>query len=453
MKLSQCAAWLNVPFDANDIDVRSFVMDTQQVSQGDVFIALRGKNTDGHAYVVDAVAAGAAAVIVESAQHVPLGVPALIVNDTREAWCKMGAWARHRMDGQVVGITGSCGKTTTRQILQGICELAGPTLASIRSYNNDIGVPATLLRYTGREQYVVQELGANHLGEIAVLSQILTPHIAVVTTIQDVHLEGFGSRDGVAQGKSEIFSGVEPGGVAVLNRDDPYYPFLQSQCEDLAQLSFGFDEQADIRALNVKEEACGQVQFDLKIWDRQHTIEWSMPGRYNIMNGLAAAAAAFALRIPLSIILKGLAAAKSEERRMIERKAQAGYTILDDSYNANPAATEVALETLLSWPGRRIAVLGGMAELGEHSESCHFKVGQVAKQKGIDALYCYGQETLAMHKGFGEQAYYFDQQEELIQALLAQSTVDDVYLIKGSFSTGMDAVVKALMENKECCYG
>lgn len=417
-------------------------IDSRQDNTGRLFVAIVGAHADGHDYLQAAKASGAVAAFVN--RVMPMDMPQLVVDDTRLALGWLGKLARAKLHAKVIGLTGSCGKTTTKSLIASICRQAGMTAATRGTLNNDFGVPITLAEIPSDAEFAVIEMGANHQQEIAYLTDIVSPHVALITNVGPVHLEGFGSLAGVAQGKSEIFEGLLPEGTAVINRDDAYAESWIAQTKMFKQITFGLHPQAMVRGENITMDVDDKPHFTLHTPAGSCEVHLQLLGYHNALNALAAAAAAFAADIPLNLIQAGLAAQTSVDKRMVLTPGLHGAQLLDDTYNANPLAMEMALRMLARKPGKRIFVMGDMGELGPDSALWHKQVGELAKTLGIDELFAVGTQSVHAVAGFGQGAQHFADKALLIKALQTQLTPNTIVLIKGSRSANMEQVVAAL---------
>ncbi|MCB1827174.1 MAG: UDP-N-acetylmuramoyl-tripeptide--D-alanyl-D-alanine ligase [Coxiellaceae bacterium] len=445
MKLSEVAKIIGADVEGADVEFSTVTIDTRELTAGQLFIAILGDNFDGHDFVSDAQKKGAVAAIVSSPVETTL--PCLIVSDTRKALGKLAAYHRSQMSAIVMGITGSCGKTTTRALLASILSHHGNTASSIRSFNNEIGVPLTLFQITPAHQYAVVEMGANHPGEIATLTHLVKPDVATITNAAAAHLDGFGDVRGVACAKAEIFQGLGSEGVAVINADDDYADFWKKQVGQHRVVTFGRRKQADVMADAVALNKNGQAHFQLILPKEKAEVQLQLMGEHNVMNALTAAAMAYAKDVPMTAIVAGLEAAAAENKRLVSKVGIAGATVIDDTYNANPLSVSAAISVLAKRGGDSVFVLGDMLELGEYSDDLHRQIGEQAEKLGIHRLYCYGEHSRYAAEAFGENAYYFEDRDALLSALRAYLHKDATVLVKGSNSMGMNEVAQALMED------
>jgi UDP-N-acetylmuramoyl-tripeptide--D-alanyl-D-alanine ligase len=343
-----------------------------------------------------------------------------------------------------VAVTGSNGKTTVKEMLGSIFGQLASTLTTRGNLNNDIGLPLTLLRLEAAHRYAVVEMGANHPGEIAHLSSLARPTVALITNAGPAHLEGFGSVEGVAHAKGEIFSGLVPEGVAVINADDGYAPLWRRLAGDRQILDFGIEQPAEIRARMGAPTPGLENRFELVTPVGRCDVTMPFPGRHNVMNALAASAAALAAGADLAAIDSGLRNAAGIAGRLQSRPARHGARLLDDTYNANPASVDAALAVLAASPGTRALVLGDMAEMGPEAARFHAEVGATASRLGIDALWATGELSRAAAEAFGTGARHFPDIKALVDALCGELRPDLTLLIKGSRRAGMERVVQAL---------
>jgi UDP-N-acetylmuramoyl-tripeptide--D-alanyl-D-alanine ligase len=412
-------------------------IDSRNCGGSDAFFALRGERVDGHDFVPDLAGRAAAAVVEE---WVDAAIPQCRVFSTRGALAALGRWNRERCDACVVGLTGSNGKTTVKEILARILSEAGETLATDGNFNNELGVPLTLSRLASRHDYAVIEMGANAHGDIAHLTSMVKPHVGLITNAGAAHLKGFGSVAGVASAKGELYSGLPADGVGIVNAEDPFAARWLTMIGDRQRLSFGADDtDADVVARRDGDKLVLQVA------GRQLSADFALPGRHNRLNAAAAAAVAVALDIPHSAISAGLARVRPVAGRLAEGVAVGGGTVIDDSYNANPGSLAVGMEVLAERAGERCLVLGDMAELGSGSEAFHSEAGERARAFGIDRLLTLGELARKAADSFGAGAEAFAERTALAARLAQLDAPERTFLIKGSRSAAMDKVVAALL--------
>ena len=442
--LSDVARRIAATLHGADAPFARVVTDTRQLRAGDLFVALKGEHFDGHDDVQRAQSLGAAGAIVS--RIVDHGGPQILVTDTLAALQAYAASWRQDFEIPFVAVTGSSGKTTTKQILSAIFAARGPVLATEGNLNNHIGVPLTLLRLRAEHRTAIIEMGANHGGEIAALAALARPDVGIVTQAGDAHLEGFGSRDGIARGKGELFAALH-GGIAAINVDDVYAPLWRTLAANASVLSFGFSTSADVRAedlVGVPAQAPSATAFTLITPTGSARAELPLPGRHNVANALAASAAGIALGLGVDQIAAGLARVAPVAGRLAWTTTREGARLLDDSYNANPTSLRAALELLAGLPGERRLVLGEMRELGADAAALHEEAGRAARSLGIERLYTLG--PLAGHaaRGFGARALEFEAVDDLVDALRDGLGAGVTVLVKGSRGARMERVVAAL---------
>jgi len=415
--------------------------DSRELCPGNLYAALVGARVDGHEFLTDAAAAGAAAALVSRpVEDAPLAT--IEVADVVRAMGDLARVWRASLPVRVVGITGSNGKTTVKTMLAAVLSRQAPTLATQGNYNNEIGVPLTLAGLGEPHRFAVIEMGCGQPGDIDYLAGIGAPDVAVVTNAGPAHLERLGTIEGVARTKGELFSALGPDGVAVINRDDRFYEDWKSLASDRRQISFGLSDQADVR---LERRGGGEHVICA---DGEFRLDLALPGAHNRLNALAATAAARALDVPLPVIAAGLASVESMPGRLHQREMPSGWTLIDDSYNANPASLYAALHVLSARPGRRWLVLGDMAELGDESSRLHREIGQAARDLGVDRLFALGDRAAAAADAFGEGGEVFERLDVLVETLREGLEPGVTCLVKGSRSAHMDKVVRRLRDGE-----
>lgn len=430
-----------------DIDLwQPVCTDTRFIKSGEVFVALKGPNFDGHQFVVIAEQKGAIAAVVD--HLVPdIKMPQIVVPDTLKAFQELGAKRRQALAIPVAAITGSCGKTTTKTMLASILAQRGDTLVTEGNFNNDVGVPQTLLRLSPSHKFAVIEIGASHLEDVANLVPLVNPGVAIITNVAPVHLQGFGGLDGVAKAKGDILDGLRPNGCGILNADDDYFSYwchrLQAQGRKI--LSFGVKNKADVMAENIELDKDGHCCFALCASGDKIAVKLPVLGKHNISNALAAAAAAIVFGISLADIKAGLEQMQPVAKRLIKKAGLNGSLILDDSYSANPRSTEAAMEMLANISGKKILVFGYMAELGSEAEFYHRQIGRQAREFGISKIFALGELTKFTVESFGAGACFFADQGELVAALRKELDKDVIVLVKGSHSNKMWQIVEQIL--------
>ena len=439
--LAKVAATMHGELHGADHGFRGVSTDTRSLRKGELFFALQGPNFDGASFVDAAARGEASGAVVNAALETDL--PVIVVDDTLDALSKVAADWRAQMPATVVGITGSNGKTTLKEMVASCLSLEAETLPTAGNLNNEIGVPLMLARLGPEHRYAVIEMGANHAGEIAHLAALVKPSIVAITNAAPAHLEGFGSLEGVSKAKGEILS-VEPRpDRAILNADDEFFPYWRSLVEDIEVSSFGLAPQADFRASDVYATDHGSA-FTLHMPESEIQVSLPLLGAHNVLNACAAAAIVSALGLDDERIKAGLEHSEPVAGRLQPVRSASGDTLYDDSYNANPVSVVAAAKFLAAQPGDSWLVLGDMAELGDDEEEMHAAVGSDLKNAGIGHLVATGPLCRQTVDAFGEGAEWFDTREAMIDHLKASLDGNGSVLVKGSRSTGMEMVVEAL---------
>ena len=417
--------------------------DTRTLRQGELFVALQGPNFDGCDYVGQAHDKGASGALVP--RLVDEAIAQIAVEDSRRALGALGAAWRQQLSPIVVGITGSNGKTTLKELTAACLATAAPTLATQGNLNNDIGMPLMLTRIEEHHRFAVLEMGANHLGEIAYLTALARPDIVVITNAGDAHLEGFGSRDGVARGKGEILCGETRPKVAILNADDHYFEYWSKLVEDTQLITFGIDADADVHARNIAA-ANGGSRFDLHLPGGDIEVTLALSGRHNVRNACAAAAIATAVGVDIADIKSGLESVQPVAGRLRRIAGIGGTTVYDDSYNANPVSVAAAAEFLAALPGDNVIVLGDMGELGDDAARLHAETGAKVRDAGISRLLATGELSHNTVEAFGEGASWHADVDDLAARLKSELAEGMNVLVKGSRFMRMERVVDRLRE-------
>ena len=442
--LSQVAQTLGARMIGADVALTAVSTDTRGVAAGQLFIALRGARFDAHDFLDQAVASGAAALLVADESKLPAGVSALVVDDTLLALGRLAAAWRAQFSLPLIAVTGSNGKTTTKEMIAAIlkAQFGDAVLATRGNFNNDIGLPITLLGLNATHRAAVIEMGMNHPGEIAYLAPIGAPTVALVTNAQRAHLEGMGDLDEVAREKGSVFVGMPANGVAVINADDRYAPTWREMAGAHAVCTFGIDHVADVSG-KVRQHGL-ETALQLSAPEGEAEIRLSIPGRHNARNAVAAAAACLAAGLPLAAVVKGLESFAGVKGRLQRRAGIKGAEILDDTYNANPDSVRAGIDVLAATIGRKLLVLGDMGEIGDASGQYHDEIGGYAKSQGIDRLYALGDAAQQAVRNFGEGAKHFCNVEKLIAAVDKELGPETTVLIKGSRFMKMERVADAL---------
>jgi len=428
-----------------DVVISGISTDTRTIKAGDLYVPLTGEHFNGHDFIVDAAAKGAVATLVD--QPVAADIPQVKVDKCLLALGQLAAYNRQQFNGPVVCVTGSAGKTSVKQLMTSVLSQSYNTLMTQGNLNNHIGAPLTLLSLTAEHEAAMIELGASGAGEIAYTAQWAKPLVGIITNAAEAHIEGFGSLAGVVQTKGELLDYIQPGGTAVLNADDQFYAQWAKRAAAVNQLSFGFSAEADVCADNVRATLYGS-EFDLLYNGNRYAVTFPLPGKHNVRNALAVAAAAFALNMDAEKIVSGLNSAKAVKGRLQWLDGENGQKIINDAYNANPASVAAAIDVLAladnSW-----LVLGDMAELGTDAASMHSRCGQYASEKGIKHLLATGELSRNTVAAFGEDSHWFADRGLLAEYLKQHTGTQDVILVKGSRSSGMDEVVHRLQKVTE----
>lgn len=431
----------------DDTKITGISIDSRTIKTDELYIALKGKNFDGHSFISAAGQAGAKAVIVEHVCDTPL--TQIVVEDSRLALAALAAYWRKSLPLKVVGITGSNGKTTVKEMIASILATQGNTLFTKGNLNNDIGVPLTLLKLDAQHEYAVIEMGANHLGEIAYSSIIAQADVAVITNVGPAHIEGFGSIEAIAAGKGEIIASLGTTGIAVLNRDDKFYEFWRNLADSHKIASFGFNQAADVSAQHISTvlgEQGFETHFQLQAAAASIQIKLMLAGEHNVKNALAAAAATMQLGVGLADIKVGLEQVKPVTGRMQPLRGRKGGVVIDDTYNANPASLKAALCTLNHQDSNWL-VLGAFGELGDNSSLIHKEMGEMIRTMPVQRLFAVGKFADQTVQAFGAGGQFFDTQEQLIAVLNQEISGKETVLIKGSRLQKMENVVAAMVDN------
>jgi UDP-N-acetylmuramoyl-tripeptide--D-alanyl-D-alanine ligase len=441
MSLSAIAVWTHGRLFGADAAVTGVAIDTRKLQPGDLFVAIKGEWVDGHDYLAEAAARGAVAALVT--RKVDSDLPQLLVDDAELALGDLASAVRAQRDVRVIGITGSNGKTTVKTLVASILSRHGRTHVSAGNFNNELGLPLTLLAMPQDTEYAVLEMGAGKPGDIAYLAAIARPDIGLVTLIAPAHLERMGSIEGVAETKGALYQALPADGIAIINADDHFASFFGGLAGARRVLRYGLDHPADIGADIIEQRADGS-RFVLSTPHGDAEVTLPLPGRHNIANALAAAAIALALDVPMDTIVAGLEQVSGVAGRLRREVMAGGWTLIDDSYNANPSSMAAAIDTLLLADGERWLVLGDMAELGPEARALHAGIGERARERGVERLFAVGPLGVATVEAFGAQGEHFNDKPALIAALQAQLHAGVTCLVKGSRSAGMEQVVAAL---------
>ncbi len=442
---------------AQPASITGISIDSRTLAKGEAYFAIKGDVHDGHAFVEAAIRNGAALAVVEQAQAHKFAdsLPLLIVPDVLAGLVELGRASRARMQAQVIAVTGSVGKTSTKEALRCVLSAQGRTHASVASFNNHWGVPLSLARCPASTQYAIFEIGMNHAGEITPLVQMVRPHVAIVTTVEPVHLEFFGSVEAIADAKAEIFAGVEPGGAAVLNRDNPQFARLAKAAKAAGVkrvVTFGESSEAEARLLDISlHAACSAVHAN--VLGHEVTYKLGMPGRHMAMNSLAVLAASSLAGADLArsaLALSQMQAPAGRGVRVHLGVAGGEALLIDESYNANPASMRAAISVLakahVGEHGRRIAILGDMLELGPTGRELHAEIAEAIRANAIDMVFCCGPLMRSLWDALpsNRRGGYADSSAALESEVASAVRAGDALMIKGSLGSKMKLIVEAL---------
>ena len=444
MRLSEAAAALGGRASGGDTQFTGVSTDSRSIREGDLFVALRGERFDGHEFLKAAASAHAAAAMVDSRYRGEYPVPALVVDDTKRALGDLARYWRARFAPALVAIAGSNGKTTVKEMLAAILRRHGgdaAVLATRGNLNNEIGLPLTLLGLRHLHRWCAIELGMNHKGEIAYLSGIARPTVALVNNAQREHLEFMNSVEEVAAENASVYEALPADGIAVINADDAHAGFFRSRAGKRRTVEFGL-EQGAVSGRFKLERLSSELRLRTPAGEADATL--AIPGLHNVRNALAAAACAHAIGIKTSTIAEGLTAFRPYTGRLQVKRAANGATVIDDSYNANPDSVRAAIDVLASCPAPTALVLGDMGEVGERGAEFHREVGEYARANGVTQLLGMGEATREAVAAFGQGARHFEKVEELVSHVKANTI-----LVKGSRFMKMERVVAALTGSAE----
>jgi UDP-N-acetylmuramoyl-tripeptide--D-alanyl-D-alanine ligase len=452
MSIAEAARALDAGIRGPDVVFEAVGTDSRSIGRGELFIALRGERFDGHRFIAQAAAAGAAAAMVEDGWDAAAGLPLLVVKNTRLALGRLAAYWRRKFTLPLVALTGSSGKTTVKEMLAGILgesSKAGPrsantgacVLATRGNLNNDIGVPLMLLELRAAHRYAVIEMGMNHAGEIAYLSQLAAPDVALINNAGHAHIEFLGTQEAIARAKGEIFEGLKDDGTAVINADEQHAPLWRVLAGDRKRLEFGIDHPADVTATYQLRQLESEIVVKTPLGSGSVILH--APGLHNVRNALAASAAAAALDVAPETIAAGLSRFTGVSGRLQRAPCINGATLIDDTYNANPESVRAAIAVLAQEPGVKLLALGDMGELGEDAPELHSQVGRWARDAGIDRLFALGELSRHAAQAFGRGASHFQRIEEMLPEIGMALIPGATLLVKGSRFMRMERVVSA----------
>ena len=449
MLLSQAAQVLGGELVGKDVEFSAVSTDSRAISAGDLFVALHGDKFDGSQYVSLAAEKGAMAALVNAGSYhgEVMPCPIVLVKDTRLALGRLSGYWREQFSIPLVGITGSNGKTTVKEMLTAILrEAAGgddAVLATQGNFNNDIGMPLTLLRLRKQHKYAVIEMGMNHAGEIDYLTRLASPDVAIINNAGSAHIANLGSLEAIAQAKGEIFAGLAKQGTAVISADEKFATMWRVLAGSHPLIEFALEAPAPIKA---KVQVLDYIQLiDVVTPLGNFSAKLHVPGLHNVRNALAATAAAVALKVSPAAMAAGLEKFSGVAGRLQRRPALQGATVIDDSYNANPASLRAAIQVLVQASGKNILVLGDMGELGIEAAKMHAEMGVEARELGVNKLFALGELSRYAVKEFGAGAQHFESIEDLLEALKPALEKGCTVLVKGSRFMKMERVVKELV--------
>ncbi|ACR10967.1 UDP-N-acetylmuramoyl-tripeptide--D-alanyl-D-alanine ligase [Teredinibacter turnerae T7901] len=454
MKLSQLKLDSAKTLVGGDAEFFCVSTDTRSLQPGDLFVALRGEHFDGHAYIAQAIEKGACAVVVDTVQA-EIAVPQWVVKDTVRALGFIAANKRAEFEGAVVGLTGSSGKTSVKGMLEAVCRQAGPTVATAGNLNNHIGVPQTLMRLE-QQAFAIVEAGTSGFGEIAYLTSLIQPEVALVNNVMPAHMAGFGSLDAIAQEKGDIYGGSNLR-CAVINLDDNYAQEFLARNGGITTIGFTaspiqYEKNSGVDTLIYGEcltpDGMGCYSFDLVLEGNRFPVNLQVPGKHSVNNALAAASCAVALGVAHELIAKGVSQFQGVAGRMQRVSTKCCHTLINDTYNANPGSMRAAAN-YLAHAKHSVMVVGDMGELGSDELAQHFDLGRYAKSQKIKNLFAVGELSKQTVAGFGEGATWFEDKVALASALQQQDLSDAVVLVKGSRSAKMEEVIELLVKNDE----
>jgi UDP-N-acetylmuramoyl-tripeptide--D-alanyl-D-alanine ligase len=447
MRLSEAARAIPAELRGEDRAFETVSTDTRTLGPRALFVALKGERFDGHAFLEQAARQQAAGALVEKSgiqsRAAGPGLPLLVVDDSRLALGKLAASWRDRFSMPLIALTGSNGKTTVKEMLASILRAASAedaVLATRGNLNNDIGVPLTLLGLGPDHRYAVIEMGMNHAGEIRYLARLAAPDVALINNAAPAHIEFFGSVEGIARAKGEIFEGLKPGGTAVINADDDHAGLWRELASGRRVVNFGLSGGAEVSASYRLRWLESEIVVKTPLGEARAVLK--APGLHNVRNALAASAAAVALKVPAQAIARGLERYTGVKGRLQQKAGLNGATLIDDTYNANPESARAAIAVLAQAPGDKLLVLGDMGELGSGAAEMHAEIGRYAREHGVGRLFALGEHSVHAAQAFGAGARHFTRMEDLLAEAETALAPGVTALVKGSRFMQMDRVVK-----------
>lgn len=419
-------------------------LDSRAIKAGDLFIAFKGEQADGHDYLIAAQSNGAVAAMVEEVQDVDFAQ--IKVDSCQQAMADIGRLCRDKINGKIIAITGSCGKTSTKEMLANILRQSNDVCVTKGNQNNELGVPLTLFSIDEDCDFSVVEMGAAQQGDICYLMQMVTPDVSVITNVRSAHVGRFGSEALIAVSKAEIYNELKPSAAAIVNLDEKYAEGWLSELPVSNCLTYSLqDKRADVFASGINLEGHG-VSFTLNFSGQLYPIQLSVVGEHNVANALCAVACALSVGVSLPDIINGLEMYAGVNSRLQVLAGCWGGVLIDDCYNANPASVEAAIDVLEKYLTTSYLVLGDMAELGTESYEHHKKIGIYARKAGINYLLTIGEDSQYASQSFGDGALHFSDRELLLDYLNRQLLVGDVLLVKGSRSAALEEIVRPLIK-------
>ena len=441
MSLNEAASCLGCKPVQSDLTFTGITSDSRQVLPGMLFAALPGQVVDGHDYIQQAMDLGAVAALVS--QSVSSNLTLLHVPDVLEALGTLAGYWRGECTARVIGITGSNGKTTVKEMVSSILRQEGSVLATKGNFNNELGLPLTVFQLSKSHDYAVLEMGASNPGDIAYLAGIAKPDVGLITNVGPAHLKGFINMQGVARAKGEMFAALSPDGTAIMNVAEPWVDLWKKINKAGRIIYFNGEGENHIQAHQVADDTVVSTPVG------EFSLQLPLPGLHNLTNAMAATAVCLALDVPLAHIKTGLETVKPVPGRLSLKHASAGWTVIDDTYNANPASLYAALQVLATENGEPWLVMGDMKELGADSRKMHAELGDAARSLGVKRLFALGEASTAAVDAFGDRALHFSSRDSLIEALRQELRPGVACLVKGSRSMGMEHVVNAISNGQE----
>lgn len=431
-----------------DYRLQSLSIDSRTMNAGQVFVALKGGNFDGHEYLQSAFERGASALVTE--RVLPKRAPQWVVKNSLRALGYIGTENRNLFEGKLIALTGSNGKTSVKEMIASILRQSGEVMATRGNLNNHIGVPLTLLSLNPEHEFAVVEMGASGLGEIHYLTEMARPDVALVNNVGDAHVGGFGSVKNIEIGKGEIFNGLSASGTGIVNMDSPGADRYMDKLIGRKMLSFSAEtNRADVYAREIRLNETGSEFLLCLPSGESQRVSLNVPARHNVLNALAAATCCLAVETPFERVISGLQDFSGVAGRLQKYQLASGAVLIDDSYNASPSSVKAAVNTLKCMQGKSVLVLGDMGELGEEEALLHRQVGVFAKEHGIDQLVTVGELSKHAAEGFGANAYCFSSKQDAVDYLLEELDADTRLLIKGSRSSKMEEIVTSIRERGE----